>query len=321
MPDQAPARNQPTAASIPAAKGGVFALGNFDGVHRGHRAVVKTTIDKARGMGVPARILTFEPHPRSIFKPNIAPFRLTPAAAKIRILRSLGIDEVIVRPFTPEFSQLTAADFVRQVLLKDCGAQHVVAGFDFVFGHGRGGNIGLLRDWLAPEGVGVTEMTLFRDGRGEVMSSSRTRDALKLGDLETAQHILGRSWAISGVIEHGAGRGSQQLSIPTANIALGEYLRPKFGVYAVLAGPVGAQKHWQGVANIGVRPTVDGRNEMLEFHLFDFSENIYGQEWEVELVDFLRPEQQFPGIDVLRRQIMQDIETAKARLAVPQRQG
>jgi len=299
-------------------KGGVFALGNFDGVHRGHQAVVKTSVEKARGMGAPARVLTLEPHPRSVFKPNIPPFRLTPPAAKTRFLRAMGIEDVIVLPFTQEFSHLPAQDFVQKILIENYGAQHVVAGFDFVFGHLRGGNMQNLRNWLAPHGIGVTEVTPFRDARGEVMSSSRTREALQAGDLRTAEHILGRPWSIAGTIQHGAERG-RSMSVPTANIFLGEYLRPKFGVYVVNAGPVNRPLKHQGVANIGSRPTVDGKTEMLEFHLFDFDGDIYGQEWEVELVDFIRPEQNFPDMEALRQQIMQDIETAKARLSVSTR--
>jgi riboflavin kinase/FMN adenylyltransferase len=305
-----------SAASLPepAMKGGVFALGNFDGVHRGHQAVVKIAAEKASGMGVPVRVLTLEPHPRTIFKPGIAPFRLTPAPAKIRLLHTLGVEDVITLSFTKEFSQLPAQDFVEKILMETYGAQHIIAGFDFVFGHDRIGNMKNLRNWLAPHKVGVTEVTPFRDAHGEVMSSSRTREALQAGDLKTAEHILGRPWSIAGVIEHGAQRG-RQLSVPTANVSLGEYLRPKFGVYAVNAGPVGKTARLQGVANIGVRPTVDGKNEVLEFHLFNFEGDIYGQEWEVELIDFIRPEQTFSGIEALREQIMLDIETAKAKLA------
>jgi riboflavin kinase/FMN adenylyltransferase len=219
-----------------------------------------------------------------------------------------------VRTFTPEFSKIGAPEFVEQVLLADCGAQHIVAGFDFVFGHARGGHIRNLREWLAPHGVGITEVTPLRDSEGAVMSSSRTREALQQGDLKTAEHFLGRPWSIAGIIEHGARRG-HEMSVPTANIALGEYLRPKFGVYAVQAGRVGEAKKWQGAANIGVRPTVGGDKELLEFHLFDFYEDIYGQEWEVELLHFLRPEQRFPNMDALREQINQDMEMAKAQLA------
>jgi len=308
MPEPIPSR-----ASV-AAKGGVFALGNFDSVHRGHQAVVKTAIDKARGIGLSSRVLTFEPHPRSILKPGLPPFRLTPAPAKIRLLKMLGIDDVIVLPFTLEFAQLSAADFVAQILLQKCKAQHVVVGFDFVFGHARGGNIENLRAWLGPSGVGVTEVTPFRDSKGEVMSTTRAREALQKGDLTTAAHILGRPWSIAGMVIEGAQRG-RAMSVPTANIALGEYLRPKFGVYAVNAGRVGQPLSYQGVANIGVRPTVDGTSELLEFHLFDFYGSIYGEEWEVELIDFLRPEATFPDLEALRGQIMQDIELAKVRLA------
>jgi len=296
-----------------ALKGGVFALGNFDGVHRGHKAVMRAAVEKARGMGVTVRVLTLEPHPRTLFKPGIPPFRLTPAPIKIRFLRALGADDVIVLPFTPEFSRLPAPEFVERILINELGAQHVVAGFDFVFGHQRTGDMTNLRKWLAPHGIGVTEVVSFRDAQGEVMSSSRVREALRAGDLNTAEHILGRPWSITGEIIKGAQRG-RELSVPTANIALADYLRPKFGVYAVQAGPVGGPLRHQGVANIGTRPTVDGANELLEFHLFDFHGDIYGQEWEVELLDFIRPEQAFPDIDALRMQIMRDIDTAKARL-------
>jgi riboflavin kinase / FMN adenylyltransferase len=298
----------------PVLKGGVFALGNFDGVHRGHQAVVKTAVQKARGMGIPARVLTLEPHPRSVLKPTIAPFRLTPEAAKVRLLRSLGVEDVIVQRFSNEFSQLSASDFVQRILIDTYGAEHIMAGFDFVFGHDRVGNMQNLRTWLAPHNIGVTEVTPFRDAHGVIMSSSRTREALQAGDLETATHILGRPWSIAGIIERGAQRG-RELSVPTANIALGEYLRPKFGVYAVHAGRVGTSLTLQGVANIGVRPTIDGKTELLEFHLFNFHGEIYAQEWEVELIHFIRPERTFPDTEALRQQVMLDIDEAKTRLS------
>jgi len=300
----------------PSSKGGVFALGNFDGVHRGHQAVVKIALEKARGLGAPAHVLTLEPHPRSVFKPHIPPFRLTPAPAKIRFLKALGIEDVIVLPFSRAFAEIPAKDFVQQILVEKFAARHAVAGFDFVFGHERLGNMQNLRAWLAPFNVGVTEVTPFRDAEGEIMSSSRTREALKEGDLKTAEHILGRPWSIAGKVKQGVQRG-RQWSVPTANIELGEYLRPKFGVYAVNAGPIGGLLTHQGVANIGIRPTVDGKSELLEVHLFDFDRDIYGQEWEVELLDFIRPEQAFSDVNALRQQIMLDIEAAKARLASP----
>jgi riboflavin kinase/FMN adenylyltransferase len=275
--------------------------------------VLKASIEKARGMGIAPRVLTLEPHPRSVFKPDIAPFRLTPEKAKIRFLHAYGIEDVIVQPFTTEFSQLPAPEFVEQILIRNYGAQHIIAGFDFVFGHLRAGNMHTLREWLAPYNIGVTEVTPFRDMHGDVMSSSRVRECLQHGDLATVQHILGRPWSIAGVIQHGSQRG-RTLSVPTANIVLGEYQRPKYGVYVVNAGPLGGSLKHQGVANIGIRPTVDGNTELLEFHMFNFFQDIYGQEWEVELLDFIRPEKAFPDTEALRYQIMLDIEIAKARL-------
>lgn len=291
-----------------------MALGNFDGVHRGHQAVIKTAMDHARRRQIPLGVLTLEPHPRSVFKPDHPPFRLTPAPVKERLLRALGVDDVITLAFTPAFSQLPAHEFVDQLLVKEYGVQHVVAGFDFVFGHQRGGNMQTLRQWLGPHNIDVTEVTPFRDAQGEVMSSSRTRTALQQGDLETARHILGRPWSITGEVVKGVQRG-QELGFPTANMGLGEYLRPKFGVYAIAARRVGDKTSHTGVANIGLRPTVDGKNETLEFHLFDFFGNLYGQEWEVDLLHFLRPEQSFSNLDALRNQIQKDADSAKNLLS------
>jgi riboflavin kinase/FMN adenylyltransferase len=301
--------------SPPYPQGGVFALGNFDGVHRGHQAVVRAAVEKAQSMGVPAHVLTFEPHPRRLFRPQDPPFRLTPASIKERLLKKLGIVDVAVIPFTKELAQLSAENFVEKIILKRYGAQHIVAGFDFVFGHNRGGDMQRLREWLAAHNVGVTEVTPFRDAQGVVLSSSRTREALEAGDLTTAEYILGRRWSITGIIEHGDQRG-RSIGVPTANIALGDYQRPKFGVYAVWARAAGTEKVLPGVANIGNRPTVDGKTEKLEVHLFDFNTNIYEQEWEVELVAFIRPEQQFDDMDMLKAQIVKDIEEAKIRVHV-----
>lgn len=299
--------------------GGVLALGNFDGVHRGHQAVIKAAVERARALSVPACVITLEPHPRSLFKPNIPPFRLTPASVKERLLKSFGIDQVIVLPFTREFSEYPAPDFVQKILLDTYHARHIVAGFDFVFGKDRQGTMPRLREWLAPHHVGVTEVTPFRDASGEVMSSSRTRKALQSGDMKTVTHILGRFWGITGTVQQGAQRG-RQLGVPTANIALGDYQRPKFGVYVVQAKPVGGGHPYQGVANIGVRPTVDGKTELLEVHLFNFFGDLYGQELEVELLHFLRPEKAFSGIDALRQQIEMDMQEARAWLTTEYQQ-
>ncbi|MDP9127707.1 MAG: bifunctional riboflavin kinase/FAD synthetase [Pseudomonadota bacterium] len=309
LDEPAPGLKTPHAAL----KGGVFALGNFDGVHRGHQSVLAATVQAALSRGTPARVLTFEPHPRSVFKPNQPPFRLTPAPAKERLLREFGASDVILHPFNLELSRLSAREFVEDILVGTYGIQHAVAGFDFVFGHDRGGNMKSLQAWLEPHKIGVTEVPPFKDFHGQIISSSRTRTALQKGDLRTVHNILGRAWSIAGLVEHGAKRG-RTIGVPTANINLGEYQRPKYGVYAVKAGPVGQPASQHGVANIGIRPTVDGQTEVLEVHLFDFDDTIYDQAWEVTLLDFIRPEKAFPDIETLRRQIAQDMASAKALL-------
>lgn len=299
----------------PPVHGGVLVLGNFDGVHRGHQAVIKAAQDQAQRLGnLPLKVVTFEPHSRTVFKPDHPPFRLTPARTKIRLLQALGVDGVCVVDFSIEFSRMKAAEFVDQLIVRAHKARHVVAGFDFVFGYQRGGSMQTLRDLLVPHGIGVTEVTPYRDRRGEVMSSTRTREALQQGDLVTANAILGRPWSIAGVVEPGAQRG-RTIGFPTANVPLADYLRPRYGVYAVYAHRVGEGQIYQGVANIGVRPTVSGTGEILEFHLFDFYATMYGQEWEVELISFLRPEQAFPDMTALQQQITLDVEAAKAALA------
>jgi riboflavin kinase/FMN adenylyltransferase len=297
-------------------QGGVIALGNFDGVHRGHQSLIKAAVDEGMRQQIPARVLTFEPHPRSVINPDGPPFRLVSARTKQRLLYDLGIDEVIVLPFNAQLQQLSAYDFVQHLLLEHYGAQHVVAGFDFVFGHERGGTMHHLRSWLSPHNVEVTEVVPFRDAQGEIMSSSRIRKALAAGELATANRILGRPWSIEGMVVQGSGRG-RDFGYPTANVALGDYQRPKYGVYAMMARPLGSKSSFAGVANIGVRPTLDGNREWLEFHLFNFGQQIYGQEWEVELHHFLRPEQAFPDIAALQAQIAKDVYQAKTLLANP----
>lgn len=296
------------------ARGSVLVLGNFDGVHLGHQAVIAAARDRANALETSVSVLTLEPHPRTLFKPNHPPFRLTPPEAKRRLLRALGVEDVITLNFTPELASLSAPDFVRDILIRDYGVKHVVAGHDFVFGYKRGGTMKTLRELLAPYSVDVTEVAPFLDSGGHIMSSSRTREALHAGDLLTAEHILGRPWSISGKVVRGAQR-ARALGFPTANIELGDYLRPKFGVYVVRARRAGASENFTGVANIGNRPTVDGLHELLEFHLFDFHSVIYDEEWEVELLHYLRPERKFDDFAALSEQIGRDVEQAKAWLA------
>lgn len=290
-------------------KGGVFALGNFDGVHRGHRAVIDAAVKQARALNVPACVLTFEPHPRAFFQPHLPPFRLTTQADKERLLKECGVDAVIVLPFTAEVAQLSAQDFVDRILLERFCAQHLVAGHDFIFGHKRGGDMKKLAEMLAPRGIGVTEVEAMGD-EGEVFSSTRVREMLLEGEVGVAAEILGHDWTLSGTVIQGERRG-RTIGVPTANISLGEYLRPKFGVYAVRAGRAGEPLTYRGVANIGQRPTVNGIGENLEAHLFDFAGDIYDQDWQFALTRFIRPEQKFADFAALKAQITKDIEAAK----------
>jgi riboflavin kinase / FMN adenylyltransferase len=294
--------------------GGVWALGNFDGVHRGHQAVIAAALDVARGLGLPVRVLTLEPHPRTLLAAPQTPFRLTLPSVKNRLLQELGVEEVVTLNFSPELASMTAEAFVEKILVQHYRAQHVVAGAEFVFGRGRTGTMQDMRVWLGPMGIGVTDVPPFRDEAGEIVSSSRLRTALHQGDLETAGKLLGRPWAISGVITRGGERG-RTMGIPTANMELGETIRPPFGVYAVMAHRAGDKVRYPGAANIGVRPTVDGVHELMEFHLFHFQGDIYDQEWEVELHHFLRSEQKFSDLEALQDQIMRDITHAGALLS------
>jgi len=299
----------------PEMRGAVVALGNFDGVHRGHRAVIGRAQSIAADLGAPAAVLTFEPHPRSVFRPDDPPFRLTPFRIKARLMEGLGLDALFVQHFDAAFSSLTAEQFVDQVLVRDLGVRHVVAGYDFVFGHKRGGNLDLLRTKGEVLGFGVTEVRPVIDGAGEVFSSTRVRQALEAGDPLLAGEILGHPFEIEGRVEHGDKRG-RTIGFPTANVEVGEYQRPRFGVYAVRAGiDLGGNTVWHGgVANLGRRPTVGGTVERLEVHLFDVDGDLYGRHLRVQLLHFLRPEMKFAGIDQLKAQIAADAEAARAML-------
>lgn len=284
-------------------------MGNFDGVHRGHRVVLAAAVEKARELGAPMRVLTFEPHPRLMFDPGQEQFRLTPSGAKERLLRAAGADDVVVLPFTREFAEIPAQSFVEDILVGRLGARHVVAGHDFIFGRARGGDMDKLRAWLAAHGVGVTEIAPQGEGDA-IYSSTRARMALRRGDCAAAAAVLGRAWSIAGEVVHGNQRG-RTIGTPTANVMLGDYLRPLFGVYAVRAGRVGEGFPYKGVANIGLRPTVDGKAELLETHIFDFNEDIYGQEWEFALERFIRPEAKFADFAALKVQIDKDKDEAR----------
>ncbi|WP_029011009.1 bifunctional riboflavin kinase/FAD synthetase [Azospirillum halopraeferens] len=298
------------------ARGAVVALGNFDGVHRGHRAVIAAAQAHARALGVPAGVLTFEPHPRSVFRPDDPPFRLTPFRVRTRYLEELGVDLLFVVHFDDRFRHTPAEGFVTEALVDGLGIRHAVCGWDFLFGHGRAGDVALLERLGKDHGFGVTTVGPVTDPEGGVYSSTRVRDALVHGRPREAAHILGHHWEVEGRVEHGDRRG-RTIGFPTANVELGEYLRPAFGVYAVQAGvDLGRETVWHdGVANLGRRPTVGGLVERLEVHLFDFAGDLYGQHLRVRLIDFLRPERRFADLDALKAQIALDAAAARAALA------
>ena len=304
-------------ADLPAdARGAVVALGNFDGVHRGHQAVIGTAQRIARELGAPSAVLTFEPHPRSVFRPADAPFRLSPFRVKARHIESLGVDLLFVRHFDDSFLHKTADAFIEEDLVQGLGVRHVVCGYDFLFGHGRSGDPARLKSAGAVHGFGVTEVGPVSDDAGGVYSSTRVRDALVAGNPREAARLLGSPWEIEGRVEHGDHKG-RTIGFPTANVELADYLRPAFGVYAARAGvDHGPATVWHdGVANLGRRPTVGGTVERLETHLFDFDGDLYGQHLRVQLIDFLRPERKFASFGELKDQIVRDADAARAILA------
>jgi riboflavin kinase / FMN adenylyltransferase len=290
--------------------GGVIALGNFDGVHRGHQALIARAQQQARELGAPLVALTFEPHPRRYFVPDTGPFRLTLPPAKVRLLGECGVQAVLAQRFDPAFAAISAQAFVDNVLLQGLGARHVVCGYDFTFGARRGGNVERLREMAAERAFGVTVLDPVMH-EGEIYSSTRIREALRAGWASEASELLGHHWEIEGVVEQGDQRG-RTIGFPTANVALGEHLRPHFGVYAVRVLVDG--KWLPGVANLGRRPTIGKLQENFEVHLFDFAGDLYGQVLRVQLIDFIRAEMKFAGLDALKAQIAADAQAARTIL-------
>ena len=295
-------------------RGGVVAIGNFDGVHRGHRAVLDRALEIAKTLGKPAIVLTFEPHPRTVFAPDAPVFRLTPAPLKAKLLGSLGFDAVAEQQFSREFAGHTANDFIDTVLLGGLKASHVVTGFDFHFGKGRQGGPAFLMESGKRHRFDVTLVDAFRDEGGAVVSSSRIRDRLADGDVSEAAGLLGYRYAVEALVTGGKQLG-RTLGFPTANMALPEENCLAHGIYAVrfrLAD--GTLK--DGVASFGRRPTVDTDGApLLETFVFDFSGDLYGQTCAVSFFGHLRGEMKFSGLDALMEQMSRDAEEAKALLS------
>ncbi len=293
-------------------RGGIVALGNFDGFHRGHQAVVARAVARARAEQKPALAATFDPHPMRFFRPESPWFRLTTLEQRERLLREAGVDEMLVFQFDQEFANVTASEFVSEWLVRRIGASGVVTGQDFTFGKGRGGDVDQLK--LLGQGHRLSVMTVSAVMEGDRrISSTWVREALQAGDCETATRLLSRPFSIEGSVEPGDRRG-RELGYPTANIPIGNYVRPRFGIYAVRA-TLDDGRRLDGVANLGIRPSFDPPVELLEPHFFDFSGDLYGRRIEVELISFLRDEEKFEDMEALSAQIGQDAAEAKRILA------
>ena len=287
-----------------AAHGSVMALGNFDGMHRGHQAVIARAESLARAQNRPCAVMTFDPHPRRFFKPELPVLRVIPFAQKAQLMRNAGVDFLYVARFNRAFSELAAEEYLLDVLQEKLKVAHIVTGHDFAFGKGRRGNAAFLQN-NAPA---YTSVEAVDGGGGEVFSSTGVRHALEAGDVEKAAQILGRPYVLRGSILHGDKRG-RTIGFPTANLRPVPLFLPRFGVYAVRMKLAG--KWHEGVANLGVRPTFGSEKPTLETHLFDFDGDIYGQRVEVELRRFIRAEQKFSGLEELKSQIARDGETAR----------
>jgi riboflavin kinase/FMN adenylyltransferase len=297
------------------ARGHAVVVGNFDGLHRGHFAVIDGARRHARSLAAPFGVVTFEPHPRRFFRPNDPKFELTPLRGKVRLFRSLGVDTLYLNHFDEHFAAMTAEAFVAELLVQGLSVRHVTVGYDFVFGNKRRGNADVLRRLAGEAGFGVTVVEPVKRTDGQVYSSTRIRELLAAGAPREAGELLGRCWEIEGRVRKGDQRG-RTIGFPTANVGLDEYLEPKLGVYAVWAGiEDGARTSWHmGCANIGRRPTFAGTQVQIEVYIFDFADDVYDRLLRVALVDFIRPEMKFDGIASLRAQIAQDCSAARTLL-------
>jgi riboflavin kinase/FMN adenylyltransferase len=293
-------------------RGAILALGNFDGFHQGHQAVVGEAIRWARELGRPAVVATFDPHPVRLFKPDAPAFRLTTLDQRQDLFEAAGADAMLVLHFDRAMASMEAADWIEQVLGHQLGCTGVVTGEDFTFGKGRGGNPQVLREVGARFGLIGRTVGPVHDDKG-VISSSRIRDALKLGECETAARLLTRPFAARGVVQHG-GKLGRTIGFPTANINMNHYLRPRYGIYAV-TGRMPDGRILPGAANMGVRPTFEPPIELLEPYFFDFSGDLYDQEIEVAFHHFLRPEAKFDSLDALVAQMRRDCDRARELLS------
>jgi riboflavin kinase/FMN adenylyltransferase len=294
-------------------RGGIVALGNFDGFHLGHQAVVNRAIQRAFHERRAVIVATFDPHPVKYFKPDVPPFRLTTLDQRLALFAHAGADAMLVFEFGPQLASMDADAFVTEVLAKQIGAAGVVTGDDFSFGKGRTGDPALLRAVGERHGIAAEAVPqVLLDG--ERISSGRVREALVDGDTGTATHMLSRDYAIEGVVQRGDRRG-RELGYPTANVDLGDYQRPRYGIYAVRVTLDDGSEH-PGVASLGVRPTFDPPTELLEAHLFGFDGDLYDRKIEVALHAFIREEKKFENLDDLVAHMREDEAEARKLLAL-----
>lgn len=296
-----------------ALRGGVVAIGNFDGVHRGHQSVLERALEEAERRKSPCLVLTFEPHPRKIFRPDVPLFMLTPPAMKANLFSEIGFDALVEQPFSREFAALSAESFVTDVLEARLGVGHAVTGFDFHFGKDRRGGPAFLMESGARHGFGVTLVDAFRDEGAEVVSSSRIRGLLEAGDVVHAAALLGYRFTLEAEVIAGQKLG-RTLGFPTANMKLPPDVALKHGIYSVRFRRQDGTLH-DGVASYGRRPTVDDGSPLLETYLFDFSGDLYGEKCLVSFFGFLRAEEKFDGLEPLVAQMKRDDAEARALLS------
>ena len=294
-------------------RGSIVALGNFDGFHLGHQAVVGRAIQRGFHERRPVIVATFDPHPVRFFKPDVPPFRLTTLDQREALFAHAGADAILVFHFDKALAVTSSEDFVSDVLAQQIGAAGVVTGDDFTFGRGRKGDVALLKRLGQENGIVAEAVAPVLLGETRI-SSGRIRDALQSGDLATATHLLSRDYAIEGVVQRGDRRG-RELGYPTANLPLGDYQRPRYGIYAVRVTLDDGSEH-PGVASLGVRPTFDPPTELLEAHLLDFDGDLYGRKVEVALHAFIRDEKKFDDIGALVAHMQEDEAQARHLLAL-----
>jgi riboflavin kinase/FMN adenylyltransferase len=292
-------------------KGAVVALGNFDGVHLGHRTIIDICLAKAHKLSAPAAMMTFEPHPREFFARDHQPMRICRLSDKLQLLDDAGMHSVFLARFNAKLAATSAEDFVKTILHEQLGVRHVVTGYDFAFGKNRGGDVTFLEQETRKYGIGFTRVEpVNADGR--VISSTAIRALLLQGNMQQAAQLLGRPYSISGRVRGGDKRG-RELGYPTANLWLGTLFRPRFGIYAVRVTFKDGKKH-AAVASLGINPMFGAKRPLLEVHCFDLNRMFYGERITVELVEFIREEKNFDSIEILKAQIAEDCSVAKTLL-------